>query len=293
MKELSDNEIRVIGDGGSSVGSKQPRRPWLMAIVALAALALLAAALWAWHQRVSEAANEPGVLFDSTTVVSSDTLRRAVPMPADTAVGVELIDTMVNDIPLRVLVPHGLLPSLHVGHLTDGPTDSVMMALQAADVRADNKEIVGACVVRGEMISRGTAKQGFCAIIDGEITLGVDVATPFFELAIDRKGDFFRQYPLVKDGRLVENQIKNKALRRALAVVDGRMVVVMTSTRESLHDFSQALVDIGATNAINLVGGRMSSGWVAAGDSLIVPEPNAARVAAQSPASINYIIWSK
>lgn len=293
MKELNDNEIRIIGaDQPDHQPASQPGRPrWLWVVVALV-VALLAALLWWCSGNVTSAPEE--VYFDSTTVVEvGEQPMKPVAQITDTLVGVTLRDTMVNDIPLAIYTPHNLRASLHVGKLPEQAGDSVLMALQAADLRADNMEIVSAFVLRGELLSRGTAKQGFCTIIDGNITLGVDEATPYFERAIAEGGDFFRQYPLVNSGALVENRIKNKAIRRALVAMGGQMVVVATRTRESLHDFSQALVDIGATTAINLVGAKMSSGWINVGDSIVTADPGLAKYGSLSPDKVNYIIWTK
>lgn len=67
-------------------------------------------------------------------------------------------------------------------------------------------------------------------------------------------GCFFRQYPLVDNGRLVENELKGKSIRKAICDRGGEILVVMTREPELFHDFSQALVDLGVNNAIYLVG---------------------------------------
>lgn len=293
MKELNDNEIRIIGaDQPEPQSAPKPSRPWWQWALVVVVLALLATLLW-WCNNNSGHAPED-VYFDSTTVVE-DTIKSVKPVAhsTDTLVGVTLRDTMVNDIPLAIYTPHNLRASLHVGMMSEQSGDSVLMALQAADLRADNMEIVSAFVLRGELLARGTAKQGFCAIFDGKVILGVDEVTPYFERAITEGGDFFRQYPLVADGHLVENRIKNKAIRRALVNLSDQVVVVATRTRESLHDFSQALVDIGATTAVNLVGSKMSSGWINVGDSIVTPDPELAKFGQRWPDNVNYIIWTK
>lgn len=59
---------------------------------------------------------------------------------------------------------------------------------------------------------------------------------------------------------MVENELKTKSLRRGLCEIDGKIFVVESGTNESLHDFAQALVDIGVHNAIYLVGST-AIGW--------------------------------
>ena len=46
---------------------------------------------------------------------------------------------------------------------------------QAADIRADNGKIVGAFVLKGDPLSWGLSKRGYCGIIDGKLTVGVAV----------------------------------------------------------------------------------------------------------------------
>ena len=70
----------------------------------------------------------------------------------------------------------------------------------------------------------------------------------------DIRNYFFRQYPLVDNGVLVENAPKGKSIRKALCDRDGEIMVVMSQTPESFHDFAQALVDLQVDNAIYLVG---------------------------------------
>ena len=161
------------------------------------------------------------------------------------------------------------------------------MAMQAADIRGDNGGIVGAYVVEGNLVSKGQAKSGFCAIIDGNITIGVADATPFLEKAIESDGYFFRQYPLVVGNQLVENKPKGRSLRKALAEWNGTTVVLLSRSRLTFHDFAQTLVDMGVANAIYLVG---SEAFGFAVDS----EGNRTEFGKEAPspeASTNYIIW--
>ena len=150
-------------------------------------------------------------------------------------------DTVVNDVPLRLRTPVNALPELVVG-IPDSTDEHLVLVLQAADIRADNHGIVGAFVCKGELLSRGVAKRGFCAIIGRSMQLGMAESTPLFEEAINKEGYFFRQYPLVESGRMVENKPKGKALRHALCELDGRVVTVSSLDKESFHDFAQLLI---------------------------------------------------
>ena len=181
--------------------------------------------------------------------------------------------------------------SLHVGRLNQQDT-TIVYAAQAADIRRDNGKIVGAFVLKGEPLAWGLSKKGFCAAIDGKVMVGVADNSPLFEEATERGGYFFRQYPLVKDGVLVENEPKNKSERRAICDRQGEIFMVESQTKESFHDFAQALVDLGVDQAIYLVGSN-AYGWAVDehGERHDFGEENYYTGRYRMPANTNYIVW--
>ena len=172
---------------------------------------------------------------------------------------IKISEVTVNDVPMYIYTPHHAIMILSVG-LPDKNDSTLLFVAQAADIRKDTKKIVGDFVMNGQKLSFGQAKLGFCAIIHGKITLGTAPNTPLLQEAIDTKGYFFRQYPLVKEGELIENNPKNKAIRRALGIKQGQIIMIESRSSESFHDFTQALIDFGINNAIYLVGGN-AFGW--------------------------------
>ncbi len=98
-------------------------------------------------------------------------------------------------------------------------------------------------------------------MINGEITLGNTINDNIKEHCIARNGDFFRQYALVMNGEIQENRLRGKAIRRALAQQNNDFYIVESVNRESLYDFSEALADMGFTNALYLVGGSSYAWW--------------------------------
>jgi hypothetical protein len=202
-------------------------------------------------------------------------------------VGTATKDTTVNDIPMRIYVPLNCTPRLEVGYECIDDTAKNILLFQAADIRADNLKIVGAFVLRGKPLSWGLSKKGYCGIIENQVSIGVADNSPLFELATEKGGYFFRQYPLVSNGYLVENELKSQSTRRGLCELEGRVAVVETYTPESLHDFAQALVDIGVTNAIYLVGSS-SIGWCKTVDGIGIPsgqwEPRIYE-------NVSFIVW--
>jgi len=241
MKEIDDNEIRFIGSAPT------PRRPWWwLVVVAVVAVALLFLLL---RPRGNKSQQQEDQSAPSLVEVSEVVGELGYTMT---------YDTIVNDIPLRILTPCNATPRLAVGREAMDNTNAVLI-VQAADIRADNGMVVGQYVVEGEVLSRGQAKPGICSIVDGQMTLATassdEIQSQLFAQAIEQRGYFFRQYVLVREGQMVDNKPKGKALRRALCQKDGVVVVVLSKERESLHDFAQALVDIGVEQAISLVGG--------------------------------------
>ena len=116
-------------------------------------------------------------------------------------------------------------------------------------------------MLKGQPLAWGLSKKGYCGIIDGEITVGVADNSPLFEQATETEGYFFRQFALVDNGMLVENELKNKSIRKALCERASEVFVVKCETPESFHDFAQALVDLGVNNAIYLVGSTSYGFW--------------------------------
>lgn len=172
----------------------------------------------------------------------------------------ERLDTIINDVHLAIYIPHNASPELLVGRPDSNRKDIILLA-QAADIRADNHKILGAFVLKGEPLAWGVSKKGFCAIIDGKMTVGVSENSPLFEEATEKGGYFFRQFPLVDKGDLVENEVKKKSMRKALCHRYGQFFIAVSETDESYHDFAQALIDLGVENAISLVGSHSAYGW--------------------------------
>ena len=148
--------------------------------------------------------------------------------------------------------------------------------------------------MNGDPLAWGLSKKGFCAVIDGKVTVGVADNSPLFEEATERGGYFFRQYPLVRDGVLVENEPKNKSVRRAICDRQGEIFMVECLSKESFHDFAQALVDLGVGQAVYLVGSN-AYGWAVdkCGKRHESGDKNLYKDHQRLPANINYIVWRK
>jgi hypothetical protein len=113
-------------------------------------------------------------------------------------------------------------------------------------------------------------------------------------MATENEGYFFRQYALVDNNKLVENNPKGKTIRRAICQMQNNVFMVETLSRESFHDFAQALVDIGVNNAIYLVGST-AYGWSVDSNDLTHEhgEDTWKDNPSSCPKNISYIVWKR
>ena len=253
---IQDDELRVLG----KPSPEEPKKKGFKWYYAVAILLIISGVIFAAVCLFDIRRNE--IVPDFYETELSDTIAMSETIPVIEKLGnykdsskayTEHIEMTVNDIPLDIYIPHNAKPRLFIG-TPDLNDKNVIFTTQAADIRADNGKINGAFVLAGEPKAWGLSKKGYCGIIDGKITIGVAANSPLFEEATETGGYFFRQYPLVDNGKLVENEPKGKAIRKAICDRGGEILVVMTQEPESFHDFSQALIGLGVGNAVYLVG---------------------------------------
>ena len=251
-KDIRDDEIRIIGAPKPLPTSKV----WIRASIAIVCVIIAGVLIFAfWPRRTDETA-DPVVVFEpenEVVIEQEEPVKWLGDYSESIKAYTEHLRDTINDILLDIYIPHNAVPELMVG-VPDIFDKTIVMATQAADIRADNGKIVGAFVVKGQPLSWGLSKKGYCGIIDGKLSVGVADNSPLFEEATEKGGYFFRQYPLVDNGALVENEPKGKSIRKALCDRNGEIMIIMTQTPESFHDFAQALVDMKVDNAIYTVG---------------------------------------
>lgn len=282
ISDINDNEIRVIGGDGGDGGRK--RIPWwVWVVVGVVAVAIAVLALYPQPQPEEIVTPSPDT---SAVTESADIWFNNVDanMPSATLIR----DTVIDSLHLSILTPYNAVPELHVGRL-DTNDSSIILAAMAADLRRDNGKIVGAFVLAGEPLSWGLSKKGYCAIIDGRITLGVAENSPLFEQATEQGGYFFRQYAAVDNGVRVVNNPENAAFRRALCLLDGKVCIVTCNDRALMNDFSASLVKLGVSEAILLVGGS-ADGWCRTEDGSLM---TANSDYAQKAKYMNHIVFRK
>lgn len=280
--DIGDDEIRVISSETKARPQKRRLTLYvvLSAVVALIVICAVAIALLSAGDEIEEELQLPAapqLTMKEQPQADSSTEVRAY---------ASVRDTVVGGVELSIFTPRNATPVLEVGGSAIADSTAVLVA-QAADIRGDNGDIVGTFVVAGELLGKGESKAGFCSIVNGEITLGVADATPMLEQALTTDGYFFRQYPLVAGGQIVENKPKGKSIRKALAEIDGGISVIVSHRRLSFHDFSQALTDAGVRNAIYLVGSKSQGLYVDAEGR----RSFFGNVSDSDIENINYIVW--
>ncbi|MGN0190521.1 MAG: hypothetical protein ACI39U_02585 [Candidatus Cryptobacteroides sp.] len=288
-KEIQDDELRIIGRKDDGSGKS---RGWIWALCITLALAAVATGYFLLAEREADGSVDCYEDYSENDMVGEDGGLE----PSDIPIG-DYSDTLkaytehlrqtINDIGLDIYIPHNARPSLSIGPI-DCNDKTLVLAVQAADIRADNGKINGAFILEGTPVSWGLSKKGYVAIIGDKISIGVSDNTPLFEEATEKGGSFFRQYPLVKDGIPVENKPKGKAIRKAICERRGEIMVVFSVTPESFHDFSEALADLGVGNAVYLVGSELSYGFYRdESEHLIEFAPKSSN----APKFENYISW--
>ena len=292
LKDIRDDQIRIIGEEGKR--KSLSRGVWgIIIAILISSIVIIILFLSRYKDDNQEIIGPEPAIFEPV-MVSEPTQISKIGNNVDTKIGyTEIKDTLINDIPIKIYIPHNAEMSLHIGKINKEDT-SIIYTAQAADVRSDNGGIVGAFVLKGEPKAWGLSKKGYCASINGKVTIGVAENSPLFEKATEEGGYFFRQYPLVSNGKLVENEPKGKSIRRAICDRQGEIFMVETRSIESFHDFAQALVDLGVDQAIYLVGST-AYGWAVDENGTIheFGEENYYTGYRNMPQNTSYIVWKR
>ena len=286
ISDINDNEIRVIGNGGDG----RKRLPWWLWVSVIVSISVIVTVIVIVLPSPSgEGAGAPthDTLIPPVTEQESDDIWFNN-VDANRPSATVITDTLIDSLHLHIFTPYNAIPELHVGRL-DTNDRSIILAAMAADLRRDNGKIVGAFVLAGEPLSWGLSKKGYCAIIDGQIALGMADNSPLFEQATEQGGYFFRQYAAVDGGVVVPNNPENASYRRALCLLDGKVCIVACTDRVLMNDFSATLVKLGVSEAILLVGGTADA-WCRTEDGSLVNDNSDYT---RNAKYMNYIVFRK
>lgn len=293
VDNFRDDEFRVLGhhETKSPVPGEPTRRTKLAAGIVSAilviAIGILAVIFWPREKPVSPTnrSSENTEIKQHPEVTNAESSN----FGTETKAGyTERIDTTVNGLQIYIYIPHNAKAELSVGepNIAD---KSIILIAQAADIRGDNYKILGAFVLKGEPLSWGRSREGYCAIIDSNIYVGTSSNSPLFEMATETEGYFFRQFPMVTDGAVAKTAQNNETRRKALCSRNGQVFIVATAEPELFDDFAQALATLGVENAISLVGSSTAYGWYinAAGEQIQFGKD------IHKYENENYILWKR
>lgn len=290
--DIADDEIRIIMASESSdpkaTRTKKTKNRLVRVYLPIVALVILLVVIgWILLPAENDADEDLVTIAEDEIIVNQPVIKPEEPS-VSLKEGIVVVDTVINKRGLLIIYPENLRPKLVIGR--DMLNDStIVLATQAADIRRDNGKIVGTFVMDGEVISKGDSKAGYCSIIGDEITIGVSDATPMLEQVLMQDGYFFRQYPLVVGGQIVENKPKGESIRKALAEIDGKICVVRSKENLTFQDFSQLLVDAGVRNAVYLVGSSSYGFYInESGKKKLIGGAQKIEVENES-----YIVWEK
>lgn len=290
--DIADDEIRIIMACESSdpkaTRTKKTKNRLVRVYLPIVALVILLVVIgWILLPAENDADEDLVTIAEDEIIVNQPVIKPDEPS-VSLKEGIVVVDTVINKRGLLIIYPENLRPKLVIGR--DMLNDStIVLATQAADIRRDNGKIVGTFVMDGEVISKGDSKAGYCSIIGDEITIGVSDATPMLEQVLMQDGYFFRQYPLVVGGQIVENKPKGESIRKALAEIDGKICVVRSKENLTFQDFSQLLVDAGVRNAVYLVGSSSYGFYInESGKKIFIGGAQKIEVENES-----YIVWEK
>lgn len=293
---IGENEIRVIGAKQEKLKETPevldrqdaPQKPkgCMMFVVTTAIVMALIGVVFCL-MKCNHQPQKP--VSDDTSKPASVDEASLTPIPAKA--WVEINDTMINNVSLHRFIPVNAKPKLVVGLLKEFPKEYVLGAMAADFGLYDGEyQVVGGFVHHGNMLSHSKSKYGFCALLKDTIVIGNALSTEYFEQAVNEKGDFFRQYALVKDGEVVHNApTHNDALRRSLCrLKNGKVCIIDTDMSVSLDSFSTALKQYGVIEAVALMGSGAAVRWAVdkAGRRFISGADEY-----DFPDVVNYIVW--
>ncbi len=226
---------------------------WIVAIVIVVLLIIILTLLLTGHSATRDADNAASELPTSASAEQNTELLQSTNAQQTTPAVILTTDT-INDVSFRLYAIRGLYAELTF----DRPrtTDkSVYLSVLSADQRADNGEVMCACIMDGEQVSRGNSRSGYFAAVGENMVIGVATNDSIMDYARTNKGYFFRQFAIVSDGQIGDVRLKGKAPRSAIGKKDGQLIYVESQHRESLYDFAEALCDYGFTDALYLPNG--------------------------------------
>lgn len=172
MKRHEEDEIQVLGQAGG--GRKRGGGKRFLGYLLLALVVALLITGWFLLRKTAVSPQENDAFpLESDLALLEDGQQPASGVAKE--VRISVVDDTVNDVPMQVFVIEGAEARLCIGRPAAQDT-TVLMALPAADVRKDNLGIVGDFVLDGRRYGNGKRKEGYGALLEGQLFLGVSAS---------------------------------------------------------------------------------------------------------------------
>lgn len=253
-------DIPVITIESSLTNEPPPikkRKLWRRAIwisIAVVALALIAGALWRYRFWIMNPTVSSSVSdADNISYLSSHT-----PMPAGIK-GIEITSDSILGVAFTSYPLEGLRGSLEK-EMPDTADRSVVLIMRSADYYPDGRTI-GTIVVDGQQLParEKRTRPGYVALSkDGKTAIGISLSDRLSNYTTDAEGSFFRQYAILSNGDLpaafaLHGKVERGAIGR---MADGSLHYFLTTHKESMYDFADALREYGVMDAVYITGGN-------------------------------------
>lgn len=303
-RNIDDDEIRIIKsineteseDKSNMVYSKSSEKKlWLKVVIASFIIMLFALNIYLFFfAKSSSDVSATDVLnskIQNKGIVSTGTVTPVdenVNRQYSYAYTQEERDTVAG-IPLLITIPLNSKPTLALGKDVLNDKDVVCMA-QAASVslgKDGSTKIVGAFVMKGEPISWGKSKAGYCAIINDSIFIGSSDNTSLFEKATENEGYFFRQFSIIENGEVSRFKNRDLCIRRALCLHNGMIKIITSENKVMINDFSEAIAQYGVNEALLLDGDQALQRYTDKDGKI----HNIGKVLFSDMSQVSFIVW--
>lgn len=144
--------------------------------------------------------------------------------------------------------------------LPDTTDTSLVTFFRSSDYAPDGR-VIGSVVVDGEDYPalKQDLRMGYVAMSkDGGIVIGIGNSDKIHDYAVKNNGSFFSQFMLVSDNTLPSTfELHGKVERAALGRLnDNKLYYVISSGRETMWGFADALREYGFIDAVYITGGN-------------------------------------